>query len=192
MSVDQIETKPAGPAGPAGKTLEDVKKQRAFSELTPKMRFFVEDLITGGNAMESVERAYEPKTEQSKKCMVYELLANPRVQTLLDFYHGVDERERFNIDLKKKIERGHGKLSVAEFQTAKLFAELQGWSGPAFKAAVKAATAKAADLKAPISKPEPQTFSVGDIAFENGQKFTVLEVGPDGQPSKVEPFVGAE
>jgi len=108
-------------------TIEQLRAEQVFVELTPKQKTLVENYIsTNGDRVKSVLAAYETKSEQNARVLAYELFSSPRVVACLAAYFQSDPLESFKADVRKAY--ANKKLTIAQVSAMKLHAEINGWT----------------------------------------------------------------
>jgi len=120
-------------------TLEQLKQEPAFNQLTDKAKSFVEAFIKlDGNYVEACKLSYNTKDDRSARAFGRELLSKPTVSQLLDKYYGTEpvSKEQFEGYVWRLLKNAKGREAK---ELAILFARLKGWD--------KATTEKRSETK---------------------------------------------
>jgi hypothetical protein len=169
-----------------------LSQTQEFSHLSPKMARFVMAYVktlTDTDTVDplaAVKYAYNTKNDESARTLGYELLANPKVILVLNLFFGVTPSEAF----LKQVERAiyNPNLSVAQIDALKLYCDAHGIQRSGL--GIAANKAHAANHGHEVAEPATGTaqhFKVGDICVQDGQRFRITSVDPNGAALTAEP-----
>jgi hypothetical protein len=144
-------------------TIEQLRHEPCFNNLTGPMQKLVETFLQTGNKFAAVKLAYKPKSDKNARVMVYSLFSNPRIVAVLAIANGVDpEMKNFDIELQRAIR--NPKTTRNQVTALRLFAQLHGFipsSIPPYESAAN-------------SDSNPQMFAIGSVIVQGGKKYRVL------------------
>jgi hypothetical protein len=139
-------------------SIEQLRKEQAYLNLTDPQRRLVEVFLQTGNKLNAVQAAYKCKSEQTARVMVYSYFANPRIIVALAVANGGDpEREKFNAELERAIR--NPKTTRNQVSALRMKAQLNGYLGT---------------VPEPLNENEPQKFPIGAIIIQSGKKYRVV------------------
>ncbi len=163
--------------------IELLRLEPCFIRLTERQKLMIETYITSGaDKTLSVLTAYHVKDRETARKMSYESFSRPGVIQVLNAYWGVTPFEAFKQDVERAVR--NKSLSVAQIRALELQARLNGWSStnlPNLHGHDEPDAESKIETTA-TSEVSPERFQVGDICFQDGQKYRVTSIDANGQP----------
>jgi Terminase small subunit len=102
-------------------TIDQLKKQFEFRQLTAKQQAFVLAYIETSNSTEAAKVAYETKNPQIMGCQV---IARPAIQFVLGLFYGASPNEAFARYLWKQIT--NKQITNQQVEAMRLYADVRG------------------------------------------------------------------
>jgi Fe2+ or Zn2+ uptake regulation protein len=140
-------------------TIEQLRKEQAYLNLTDPQRRLVEVFLETGNKLKAVQAAYKCGSEKSARVMTYTVFRLPNVIACLAAANGSDpEREKFNAELQRMIR--NRKVTRNQISVMRLLAQTRGYLF----------TLPEPDAE---NESEPQKFAIGSIIVQDGKRYEV-------------------
>src|ERR1700730_4490980 len=107
-------------------TLDQLRKEQAYLNLTDPQRRMVETFLQTGSKLKAVQAAFNCASEKTARVMTYSYFAKAAVIACLAISEGADpERAQFNVDLERAIK--NPKLTRNQLSALRLKAQLYGY-----------------------------------------------------------------
>ena len=154
-------------------SLDELKRQRCFLDLTERQKLLVESfIVSGGDRTFAVQAAYHVANRESARALSYEMLSGTYVTDVLNTFWGRTPREI----LQQQVDRlcRKKKPTVAEVNALRLKCELAGFT-PENMPRVNG------------YQPKPKQFEIGQIVLQDGTRFRVTRVDSEGKILAAEP-----
>ncbi len=138
-------------------SIEALRKDPAYLALANQQKTLVEAYLECGDKVESTLRAYNCQSRESARTMSYAVFGNPRVTAALVAANGGVGTDLESFKREVLSAARNRKLSVAQFNALKLYAQLCGFindSEPDGESVKAPAEDRAPEPKA-TPKPEP-------------------------------------
>ncbi len=113
-------------------TIEEFARTIEAAPLTPKMRKFVLAYVRGFidagkfDALAAAKVAYVCKSDQTARCIGYQLLANPKIVLAVNQFFGLSQKEGFLRRLERAIYDKD--ITIAQVRALELTAQANGWT----------------------------------------------------------------
>jgi hypothetical protein len=161
----------------------DLSRTSAFHRLSPKQAVWVLTYVQGYldtgifDPLAATKASYDCANEESARTFGYQLISHPKILIAMNRFFGDSPEQSF----LNQVEQAcfNKKLSVAQVDALKLYGELRGWTGRRNRAVEE--DEPVLDGGTAEASPKPR-FKVGDICLQDGQKFRVTSLSPDGEP----------
>lgn len=108
-------------------SIDELKTQRCFLDLTERQKLLIESfIVSGGDRLFATKSAYDVANHETARILSYEMFGNPNITNALNVFFG---RSTFEI-LKREADRLCRKKSktVAEVEAFRLKCQLNGIS----------------------------------------------------------------
>lgn len=154
-----------------GLGLDELTERPEWKLLTAKQRLFVSSYLSSGMETGTYDPEFAARsaydTSTNARILGYELLANPKIQAVVDLHFGPASREMFLNRLQRRIESGD--LTVAQIEGIKILCAARGWTEPENLPRINGYEPKLVRVDSP-------DYKVGDLITQNGVKFRVTKV----------------
>jgi hypothetical protein len=159
--------------------LDQFQQSAEWRALTVKQRkWFIVYLYTN-DPLAATNAAFNCATETNAKCLSREMQKHHAVIAALDSWNEKSERQIVLDKLQRNIDASKpGSYVCAKFyaQWLKMKCDIDSEDGKAKP-----------EVSATVSTVTAQRFSVGDICVQDGQRFRITSVDPNGMPLTAEP-----